>query len=114
LTSACECGLLKLKTAEACFRCLSIDERPSTTEGLILDAMADFASATFKDLVERTRRTQRTIWRAILPLVKTGRLRSWLADQDIEPWVHEPTAGTHIRRFHQRASAPVRTFRRVW
>jgi hypothetical protein len=41
-TTACECGLLKLKRAEGCFRCLSIDSLPANTQGMILDALSDF------------------------------------------------------------------------
>lgn len=112
-SAMCECGHVKVKGAEGCPRCLSIDSLPANTQGMILAALADQRHMTINQLAAATGRVGRVIWRNVKPLVEAGRLRSWLQDQD--PYVGKIIEGSPASRFKGRyVQAPTRMFCRVW
>ncbi len=115
-TNQCDCGLIKYKESEACFRCRSLDELPANTAGLILDALADGEGMTSYQLADACKRGLRQIVRCVKPLVEQGRLRTWMEDRDPYDLTDAELALKigPAARFTRQVLSPIRMFRRVW
>lgn len=111
-TDACECGLLKLKSAEGCFRCLSIDQLPETTKGLILRALEDFEAASTDVIVVRAKRTKRHVLRCVVDLQSEGRVRGWIEHEEAQDGSEHVGWGKHLVK--GRFAVNRRMWRRVW